>query len=220
MAKSKAVKKVKRVPVKLNPHRVSDAVGVKVRELLRTVDDLHQNLLTVMERERKALISYAKLAGEVMDSTAANFFTVLPTTLEVPLPGFFNDSRGSIKRLSDKSVGSVQVITSHAGTRRASHWHREDSHLCFVVSGEIEYLERPVGSTEPPTSQIFREGHQFFTGPEVEHEMLFPKDTVFVVLANRHRTPEEYEKDLVRLKSPLKLMPGEAVPVDLSVPAP
>ncbi len=69
-------------------------------------------------------------------------------------------------------------------------------------------------STAPPTETVFTEGHQFFTGPNVEHEMLFPEETVFVVMANQHRTPEEYEKDLVRLEKPLEaqLAPPPPVP--------
>lgn len=126
-------------------------------------------------------------------------------------PGKFSDDRGTILRLTDKSVGGVQLITTKAGARRASHWHREDGHLCTVVSGRIDYYERPVSADLHPKMDVkhfsFGPGESFFTGPNVEHEMHFPEDTVFVCMSNKHRTPDEYEKDLVRLQVPLLFKP-------------
>lgn len=202
-AKAKAQVKVKVVRVKA---KRAPAAKNPAHELMRQVDELHEKLMVELERSCNFMLRVTQ--------PTSTLFSAGPFPLEVPLPGYFYDSRGSIKRLTDKSVGSVQVIYSNAGTRRASHWHRNDSHLCFIVKGRIRYLERPVGSTAPPTETVFAEGHQFFTGPNMEHEMLFPEETIFVVLANQHRTPEEYEKDVVRLEKPLEeqLAPPTPVP--------
>mgnify|MGYP001571141743 CR=1 FL=1 len=212
-AKSKMAKAW--APRKVAPKVKSKAPRVKnqAHELVRRVGELHKELDGLMLRN-EALDQELQVARA--DAHPPTLFSDGPLPLEVPLPGYFNDFRGSIKRLTDKSVGSVQVIYSNAGTRRASHWHRNDSHLCFVVKGRILYLERPVGSTSPPTETVFTEGYQFFTGPNMEHEMLFPEETIFVVLANQHRTPEEYEKDLVRLEKPLEAQRAAEAPVPVA----
>ena len=113
------------------------------------------------------------------------------------------DDRGSLQVLWRHGGGSVVRIVSRQGTRRANHWHREDSHLCFVESGSIYYLERAVGSNEPPREEVFHAGQAFYTGPNVEHAMVFLQDTVFLTFSPRERTQVDYEADLVRLQAPL-----------------
>ena len=140
--------------------------------------------------------------------------------MELPTP--FTDDRGKIINIANAPVGSAVLITSKKGTTRANHWHRIDAHLCYVVSGQIEYYERPVPEPEnlPPfvilaphessiptsvtsashiTKHIFTAGEAFFTGSNVEHRMDFPMDTTFLTLGRLSRTPEEYEEDLVRI---------------------
>lgn len=124
-----------------------------------------------------------------------------PPTVALETP--HTDLRGELLNLLRTPVGSVTRITSKEGSVRAQHWHREDSHYCYVESGVIEYLERPVGSDEKPTRHVYGPGSMFWTGPQVEHAMLFRADTVFYCFADRHRTQEDYEKDLVRLTTPL-----------------
>lgn len=169
---------------------------------------------TVAKARAKKAPSNTVQALPAVESTSV--LTPQPETLFFPTPpegsfyvnpGVFTDDRGTILRLTDKSVGGVQLITTKAGARRASHWHREDGHLCTVVSGRIDYYERPVGADLHPKMDVkhssFSPGESFFTGPNMEHEMHFPEDTVFICMSNKHRTPEEYEKDLVRLQVPL-----------------
>lgn len=121
-----------------------------------------------------------------------------------PLAKVHSDERGFIHNLVEEPVGSVAVIFSKAGTTRATHFHREDAHLCYVVSGLIEYFERPVGSAAAPVHNLIEAGRSFFTGPLVEHTMYFPQDTVFVTIGGHSRTQEDYEKDLVRLPKSLR----------------
>lgn len=113
------------------------------------------------------------------------------------------DVRGSIIPIHLGQSGSVHLITSAAGSRRADHWHREDWHVCYVLSGSVIYTERPVGSNNPPTEYRFLAGQAFWTGPQVEHGMFFPVQTNLIVIANRHRESADYERDLVRLGQPL-----------------
>ncbi len=118
------------------------------------------------------------------------------------------DRRGSLHVIaSSRSLGtrfgSVVVISSRKGTVRANHRHHQDSHLCYLVSGKMLYLERKPGAARPNKRVIVGAGEAVFTPPKVDHAMKFLKDTVFITVADRHRSQADYEKDLVRLSPPL-----------------
>jgi quercetin dioxygenase-like cupin family protein len=122
-----------------------------------------------------------------------------PVEFLVPLDDSFKDERGEIVNLLLTSITSVARITSKAGTVRANHWHKTDWHYAFVESGEILYFERPVGDTVVPAPQLYKAGEMFFTRPNVEHAMLFTKDTVFFTFAKNERSHDAHESDLVRV---------------------
>jgi len=70
-----------------------------------------------------------------------------PKSVIVELEKPHVDDRGSIQPLVDVPMESCVLITSKKGTVRANHYHQTDWHYCYVVDGEIEYYERPHGST-------------------------------------------------------------------------
>jgi uncharacterized RmlC-like cupin family protein len=117
----------------------------------------------------------------------------------------FTDHRGVIRNLLDHSCGGVQMIWSNARSRRSDHYHREDGHWLYIVSGECEYYERPVGSKEKPERVTMLPGDMVYTGPGLEHATLFPIDTVMVSMSLRPRDHESHEADLIRLSEPLPL---------------
>lgn len=123
----------------------------------------------------------------------------------VDISNVYQDARGDIINIVNKPVGSVVLITSRANTVRANHWHKTDSHLCFVLKGSVHYFERPVGSKEKPSYKLISAGQAFITGPNVEHAMKFTEETTFLTLGKLSRTPSEYEADLIRLKVPLAI---------------
>lgn len=124
-----------------------------------------------------------------------------PDYPRIPLVVSFSDKRGIIQNVVTDGVKSVVVITSKAGSERASHVHEEDDHICYVVQGEIDYYFRDVGDTNPPKMVKILEGGAFYTPPHVEHTMAFVHDTIFLTLSRQSRTPEEYEADLTRIPS-------------------
>lgn len=134
----------------------------------------------------------------------------LPKTTLIPLDQPYVDARGVIQNILHRGVGSVVLITSAPGTTRASHWHKEDWHFCFVLDGHIEYYERELNSIATPRCTVIKQGELFFTPSRMEHEMYFPVATTFLTLANLHRSPEDYEKDLVRLPRKLRDVYAEA----------
>lgn len=118
------------------------------------------------------------------------------------------DRRGSLQVIaSSRSLGtrfgSVVIISSRKGTQRANHYHHHDSHLCYVVSGAMEYWEKPVTGRGALKKVLVKAGQAVFTPPQVWHAMKFLKDTVFVTVADRHRSQADYERDLVRLNGSL-----------------
>ena len=119
----------------------------------------------------------------------------------VNLPSDFIDSRGRIQPVFHNHKGSVVVIETVPSVERANHYHKEDYHYCYIISGEIIYYERSANSIEIPSRFIFKKGEMFYTGPMVEHCMYFEVPTVFLTVGGKTRKQEEYEKDLVRVES-------------------
>ena len=122
-----------------------------------------------------------------------------PKTVIVPLEKPHVDERGLIQPLVDVPMESCVWITSKKGTVRANHYHQTDWHYCYVVEGEIDYYERPHGSTEPAKKTVVKKGQMFFTGPMVDHAMVFPQDTIFLTWGRNSRSQDVYEADVVRI---------------------
>lgn len=113
----------------------------------------------------------------------------------------FTDNRGKIINIIEHFHGDVVYIISKKGVVRANHYHKTSGHFCYVTKGNIKYLERPVGSTDKPTITVYNAGEIFWTGPMLEHTMLFEDfvENEFMCFSTGNRSKEEYEKDLVRL---------------------
>lgn len=131
----------------------------------------------------------------------------LPATTIVRLEEPFRDARGYIQNLVHAPLGSAVLIYSEKGSIRAEHWHRQDFHFCFLLSGSLLYLERALGSDAIPTVTKIVAGQLFFTPPRVEHSMYFTEPSMFLTLGKLSRTHEAYEADLVRLDKKLTDIP-------------
>lgn len=122
-----------------------------------------------------------------------------PKTVKVALEKPFVDTRGAIQPLVDVPMESCVLISSKKGTVRANHYHRTDWHYCYVLTGTIDYYHRPTGSPETPAKETIRAGELFFTGPMVDHAMVFVEDTTFLTFGRNSRVQEVYEADVVRI---------------------
>jgi quercetin dioxygenase-like cupin family protein len=114
----------------------------------------------------------------------------------------FVDERGGITKILDDGrtiIKSVLIITSKQGAIRANHYHKQDSHYVYMLSGSMEYTERPVGGTKKE-SIIVKKGDMVYSPPMVEHAMKFLEESAFLTLATEWRKQEAYEEDLVRVK--------------------
>lgn len=112
------------------------------------------------------------------------------------------DDRGEIIKVAQNV--DVLRITSKKGTKRAAHWHKHSSHLCLLVSGKMSYYERKVGLDARPIKVEINPNDYFFTGPQIEHLMVFEEDSVFDCYSFGSRNKQDYENDLVRINYDLQ----------------
>ncbi|TSC72503.1 MAG: hypothetical protein G01um101438_587 [Parcubacteria group bacterium Gr01-1014_38] len=112
-----------------------------------------------------------------------------------------NSARGIIEKLVEGEFHSVLRITSKAGTVRANHYHKRDSHLCYLVRGKIEYVYRDALDERAPLQRMIIEpGQLFYSPPMVAHAMVFLEDSEFYCFTTSPRhTQKDYEDDVVRV---------------------
>lgn len=122
-----------------------------------------------------------------------------PSDPIISLDSPFVDDRGAIQNLLNTPINGTAIITSKAGSVRSNHWHREDFHYLYVMSGSMEYYERDVGTSgdsNPPI--IVTAGQMVFTPPNRVHKTVFLQDTVLLSFSKRNRDHKSHEEDLVR----------------------
>lgn len=115
----------------------------------------------------------------------------------------FVDDRGSISKLLDDgktSIKSILLITCNKGAVRANHYHKRDSHFCYMLSGRMEYTEQPVGGPGEKESVLVEAGDMVYSAPMTIHAMRFLEDSVFLAFATESRNQKDYEKDTVRIE--------------------
>jgi dTDP-4-dehydrorhamnose 3,5-epimerase-like enzyme len=113
------------------------------------------------------------------------------------------DERGTIKDILDPDVRirSVLVITSRAGSIRANHYHKKDTHYVYLLSGKMEYTEKDMNSrSSRKKSYIIHPGDLVLSPPMMAHAMHFLEDTVFLAFTTERREQASYEKDTVRIQ--------------------
>lgn len=113
----------------------------------------------------------------------------------------FTDVRGAITKILDNGtpIKSILLITSHTGSVRANHYHKKDSHYSYLLSGKMEYSERPVDGGDIQTAALSA-GDMVFTPPQMIHAMRFLEPSVFLAMATESRSQEDYEADTVRIE--------------------
>ncbi|MBI5728680.1 MAG: hypothetical protein HY983_00335 [Candidatus Magasanikbacteria bacterium] len=116
----------------------------------------------------------------------------------------FTDNRGGITKILDDGktiIKSTLIITSKAGSVRANHYHKTDAHYCYMLSGKMEYFEKPVGAEDSEIkSAILQTGDMVYSPAMVIHAFRFLEDTTWVVMALNSRHQAAYEADTVRVK--------------------
>lgn len=116
----------------------------------------------------------------------------------VPLDDPFVDDRGSIQNLLNTNINGAAIITSKKGSVRSNHWHKEDWHYLYVVSGSMAYYERPVNGEADKAPLVAFAGDMVFTAPHMIHKTEFLEDTVLLSFSKRNRDHDSHESDVIR----------------------
>jgi len=104
----------------------------------------------------------------------------------------FVDARGEITNLLEVPIAHISLITSKARATRGNHFHREDTHYAYLVSGSLEYFEMRDGIME---STMLEPGDMVFTPSGVPHAMRFPVESMFLAFTTRERDAGKYDED-------------------------
>lgn len=113
----------------------------------------------------------------------------------------FIDERGEITSIlsgDNPDIKSVLFITSKKGSVRSNHYHKKDSHYCYIISGKAAWLEKPVAGGELE-SVILEAGDMVFTPPMMMHTVKFLEDTEFLTFATESRLQDDYELDTIKI---------------------
>lgn len=123
-----------------------------------------------------------------------------PEEIKVSLDSPFVDERGSIQNILNTSINGAAIITSVAGSVRSNHWHRDDWHYLYVMSGSMEYWEKPAHGNHEWKKDIIKTGEMVFTAPGIIHKTIFLEDTVLLSFSKRNRDHDSHEEDVVRIE--------------------
>ena len=94
----------------------------------------------------------------------------------------FGDNRGFIQPLCDLNMKSASLIYTKPDQWRANHYHKEDWHFIYVIKGEFEYYFKKTNSNEK-IKKIVKVNELLFTGPMIDHAMLYTKETEILVMS-------------------------------------
>ena len=115
------------------------------------------------------------------------------------LPEGYKDTRGIIQPLCDLNMKSASLIVSQPNSLRANHYHKTDWHFIYVLRGQFEYFFRKTNSKEEIKKKIVKKGELLFTGPLIDHAMIYTEETEIIVLSKNPRDQKTYEEDTVRI---------------------
>ena len=117
----------------------------------------------------------------------------------IEIPQTFDDTRGTIINIADGKIGDVALITSNSGSVRANHFHNEDWHLCYLLSGKLHYYWKTISDTSKSQNKIIEAGQLIFTPASVAHKMEFLNKSSMIVISRSSRKKNIYENDTFRL---------------------
>jgi mannose-6-phosphate isomerase-like protein (cupin superfamily) len=111
--------------------------------------------------------------------------------------GVYADARGRIIALPDFPTKHAMIIECNTGAVRGNHYHHHESHLMYVVSGRMIYLEQQADG-EIRTLDV-KPGEAVVSPVSLAHTTVFPEPTVIAVLSDVDRGGERYENEVVRV---------------------
>jgi len=111
--------------------------------------------------------------------------------------GIYADARGRIIALPEFPTAHAMIIESTVGAVRGNHYHHHESHLMYVVSGRMIYLEQ---QEDGETLMLDVEPGGAVVSPRgLAHATVFPERSVIAVLSDVDRGGDRYESEVVRV---------------------
>ena len=138
-----------------------------------------------------------KIPAELSKMFTSTHFEDYPL---IKIPQTFSDGRGTIMNIADGSLGDVAFITSLAGSIRANHLHKQDWHLTFLITGEMNYEWQDPGEEKQNNLRAITVGQLIFTPPNTPHKMTFTQNSTFIAISRMNRSHEEYSADTIALE--------------------
>ncbi len=102
------------------------------------------------------------------------------------------DARGEYTTLLEEEIAHIPLINSRFGALRGNHFHAEDTHWSYLVSGRFEYFEMHDGIVE---STIMEPGDMVFSPAGIPHAMKFFEESMFMAFTTRERDSGKYDED-------------------------
>jgi len=117
---------------------------------------------------------------------------------KISLDSCFTDERGTIQNILNKTFNHTAIITSKKGCVRSNHYHKQNSHYIYLISGEIEYWERDINNDNKEMI-VCKAGDMIFSPPNKVHKTIFLSDTTIITFAANYRGPEFDQFDTVKI---------------------
>jgi quercetin dioxygenase-like cupin family protein len=115
--------------------------------------------------------------------------------------GIIEEERGRIIPVAEGDFKAVMIIESKKGAIRANHYHKEDSHVMYLISGKARYVETLFADlTHVMLDREINPGDTIHTGPMIPHAMEFLEDSVMIVCTSNNRDYDSYMNDIVPVK--------------------
>lgn len=111
----------------------------------------------------------------------------------------FVNAAGRITNIAFGQFACVSIIESLAGSTRSNHWHKEDSHVLYVLEGVMHYWERALDGEYERQPIVLLAGESIYTPPRRPHRTYFPVHTTLISCSKLPRDHENHEADVVRV---------------------
>ena len=110
-----------------------------------------------------------------------------------------SDSRGEFLSIIDDKISNISILKSKKNTIRSNHYHLNDWHYIYVISGSIHYLFKKINEKKIKYLHV-KKGEVIFTPPMEIHTTYFSQETNVIVANGQNRKKNTYENDLVRFE--------------------
>lgn len=115
----------------------------------------------------------------------------------------FTDARGSITDLlAGQDMDAITFITTKKGGVRGNHYHNHTVQYDYIVSGSFTCVIQKGENGEIETETVTA-GDLIFQPATQRHAYKALEDSVFISMTKGPRMGTDFEKDVIRLETPL-----------------